>query len=185
VRSLVEKPAEPTSDLVFTAFCLFRVDALQRALAVLANRPAGDWHHDISRDVLPLMISEGCRVQAFPVGGYWADIGTLERYLLGHLELIRSPAALPLKEVPRTLTGARPELTSLGGVITSDALCSDSYVRESVVYPGSMIEPGARVERSVVLPHARVSADVWLVDTVVLPGEHVTQSRSGLAALTK
>ena len=185
VRSLVEKPAEPTSDLVFTAFCLFRVDALQRALAVLANQPAGEWHHDISRDVLPWMISEGCRVRAFPVSGYWADIGTVERYLLGHLELIREPAALPLKEVPRTLTGARPELTSLGGVITSEALCPHSYVHESVVYPGSMIEPGARVEHSVVLPHSRVSAGVRLLDTVVLPGEHVTQSRSGLAALTQ
>ena len=183
VRSLVEKPAEPTSDLVFTAFCLFRADALQKALAVLAARPVGEWHHDISRDVLPFMISDGCHVQAFPVRGYWADIGTVERYLLGHLDLIRSPAALPLKDVPRTLPGARPELISPDGVIASEPLSSYAHVRKCVLYPGSIIEPGVRAERSVVLPFARVSAGLRILDTIVLPGENLTQSRSGLAAL--
>jgi valienol-1-phosphate guanylyltransferase len=184
VHSLVEKPAEPTSDLVFTAFCLFRADMLQKVLAELDRRPAGDWQHDISRDVLPFMISEGCHVRAFPVTGYWADIGTVERYLLGHLDLIRSPAALPLTDLPRTLPGARPELSGPGGVITSEPLSPGAYVRESVLYPASIVEPGARVERCAVLPGARVGAGVKLLDTVVLPGEHVTQSRSGLAGLT-
>jgi len=109
VRRLVEKPAEPTSDLIFTAFCLFRADVLTKVLAVLAEQPDEQWQHDISRDVLPFMISEGFHVQAFPVSGYWADIGTVERYLLGHLDLIRSPGALPLRDIPRTLPEARPD----------------------------------------------------------------------------
>jgi glucose-1-phosphate adenylyltransferase len=184
VRRLVEKPAEPTSDLVFTAFCLFRADVLQKVLTELGRRPRGQWRHDISRDVLPFMISEGCHVRAFQVGGYWADIGTVERYLLGHLDLVRSPAALQLTDVPRTLPGARPELISPGGVISSGPLPAHAHVRESVLYPGSIIEPGARVEQTVVLPGARVGAEAQLSGTVVLPGENVTQSRSGLAALT-
>ena len=184
VRRLVEKPAEPTSDLVFTAFCLFRASALETVLTALDQRPADEWQHDISRDVLPFMISGGWNVRAFPVSGYWADIGTVERYLLGHLGLIRTPAALRLKDVPRTLPGARPVLTGPGGVIASEPLPSRAQVRESVLYPGSIIEPDARVERSVVLPGARVGAGVRLADTVALAGENLTGSRSGLAALT-
>lgn len=184
VRRLVEKPAEPTSDLVFTAFCLFRADALEQVLTVLAQRADDAWCHDISRDVLPFMISEGYDVRAFPVSGYWADIGTVERYLLGHLSLIHSPDALPLKDLPRTLPGARPRLTGSGGVITSEPLSPRAQVCESVLYPGSTVEPGARVERCVVLPGARVRAGVRLLDTVALAGEDLTQSRSGLAALT-
>jgi valienol-1-phosphate guanylyltransferase len=183
VRRLVEKPDEPTSDLVFTAFCLFRADVLEKVLTGLSGRPDDEWQHDISRDVLPFMISEGCHVQAFPVSGYWADIGTVERYLLGHLDLIRSPAALPLTGVPRTLPEARPELISPGGVITSGPLPPGADVRESVLYPGCVIEPGARVERSVVLPGARVNAGASLLDSVALPGENLTRSRSGPAAL--
>jgi glucose-1-phosphate adenylyltransferase len=183
VRSLIEKPAEPTSDLIFTAFCLFRADILRQVLTVLSQLPSGEWQHDISRDILPFMIREGYRVRAFPVASYWADIGTVERYLLGHLNLIRSPAALPLSEVPRTLPGARPTLTAEDGVVSSDPLTPGARVRESVLYPGSVIEPGARVERSVVLPGARVSAGAELCDTIVLPGEHLTRPRSGLADL--
>jgi len=37
VRRLVEKPAEPNSDLIFTAFCLFRAEVLEKVLTVLAR----------------------------------------------------------------------------------------------------------------------------------------------------
>jgi valienol-1-phosphate guanylyltransferase len=184
VRRLVEKPADPTSDLIFTAFCLFRTDVLQQVLAVLDRRPADGWRHDISHDVLPYMIAEGFNVRAFPVGGYWADIGTVERYLLGHLDLIRSPDALPLKDVPLTLPGARPELFTPEGVIASEPVPPGAHVRESVLCPGAVVEPGARVERSVVLPGARVIAGAELLDSVALAGETLTRSRSGLADLT-
>ena len=184
VRQLVEKPAEPTSDLVFTAFCLFRAGTLDKVLTELNQRPADGWQHDISRDVLPFMICEGFRVRAFPVGGYWADIGTVERYLLGHLDLIRSPDALPLREIPLTLPGAWPELASDAGVISSEPTPDGTRMSDSVLYPGSVLEPGARVERSIVLPGARVSAGVELLDSVALAGEPLTQSRSGLGELT-
>jgi valienol-1-phosphate guanylyltransferase len=184
VRRLVEKPAEPTSDLIFTAFCLFRADVLEKVLDVLSRRGDDGWRHDISHDVLPYMIAEGFHVQAFPVSGYWADIGTVERYLLGHLDLIGSPGALPLPQNPLTLPGAHPELVSPGGVITSEPVPDGTQVRDSVLYPGSVIEPGARVERSVVLPGARVRAGVELLDSVALADETLTHSRSGLAGLT-
>ncbi len=184
VRSLVEKPAEPASDLIFTAFCLFRAAALQQVLTTLSRLPPGQWQHDISRDILPFMISNGHDVRAFPVTGYWADIGTVERYLLGHLELIRSPGALPLADVPRTLPQAHPELIGPDGVICSGPLPVGAKVRDSVLYPGSVLEAGAQVERSVILPGAQVMAGVRLRGTVGLAGEKLTRSRSGLAAVS-
>ena len=183
VLSLVEKPAEPASDLIFTAFCLFRSDVLERVLSALSTMPSAAWQHDISRDILPVMISDGYDVRAFPVTSYWADIGTVERYLLGHLELIRTPGALPLAELPRTLPGARPKLINPGGIVSSAEPPPGVQVHESVLYPGSVLEPGARVERSVVLPGARVTAGVHLRDTIALPGELLTESRSGLNVL--
>jgi ADP-glucose pyrophosphorylase len=183
VLRLVEKPAEPTSALIFTAFCLFRADPLQRVLARLGRLPSQEWQHDISRDILPFMISEGYDVRAFPVTSYWADIGTVERYLLGHLNLIQAPDALPLDDVPRTLPGARPELAAAQGVVFSGVLPDGAQVRQSVLYPGSVLESGARVERSVVLPGARVTGTAWLRDTIALPGERLTGSRSGLDGL--
>lgn len=183
VLSLVEKPAEPTTDLIFAAFCLFRADALQRVLTALSRLPSQEWQHDISRDILPLMISEGYDVRTFPVTSYWADIGTVERYLLGHLNLIQTPDALPLDDVPRTLPGARPRLTLPHGVVSGGVLPAGAQVHHSVLYPGSVLEPGACVKRSVVLPGAQVTASARLCDTIALPGERLTDARSGLVGL--
>lgn len=183
VRQLVEKPADPASDLIFTAFCLFRIDALRNALDRLASLPPADWQHDISRDILPLMIAGRQDVRAYPVTGFWADIGTVERYLLGHMEFLRSPASPGLEEIPRTLPGADPKRVARDLVITSDPVPATAHVRETVLYPGCVVEGGASVERSVVLSGARVKSGTDIRDSVVLEHETVSISRSGITTL--
>ncbi len=181
VRRLVEKPENPSSDLVFTAFCLFRVDVLEEVLKTLAARGDDGWQHDISRDVLPMMIADRRRVRAYPVPGYWADIGTVERYRLEQLKLLELPHPLPPETLPRTLGAAAPVMRD--GSLTGADVPDGADVRSSVLFPGCVVEPGATVERSVVLPGARVRAGVRLSDGVAAEGEDLTASRDGLADL--
>ncbi|MCO5972343.1 sugar phosphate nucleotidyltransferase [Actinoallomurus soli] len=185
VRRLVEKPAEPTSDLVFTAFCLFKADVLEEVLTSLAALGDDGWQHDISRDVLPLMIREGRRVLAHPITGYWADIGTVERYHLEQLKLLDRPFPLPPETLPRTLAATapryRPEHESLTG--TDVTVPPGASVRSSLLFPGCVIEPGAEIDRSVILPGATVRAGARLEDTIAATGEDVTGTRTGLAHL--
>ncbi|MEV5710657.1 sugar phosphate nucleotidyltransferase [Actinoallomurus sp. NPDC052274] len=186
VRRLVEKPAEPTSDLVFTAFCLFRADVLHDVLRSLAALGQDRWQHDISRDVLPLMIREGRHVQAYPITGYWADIGTVERYHLEHLKLLDRPLPLPPDTLPRTLTDAPPRhLDGPGGLAGADVTVPPgAVVRSSVLFPGCVIEPGAEVNRSLILPGATVRAGARLDGTIADAGEDITGTRTGLTGLT-
>ncbi|MEV4497264.1 sugar phosphate nucleotidyltransferase [Micromonospora arborensis] len=186
VRRLVEKPAEPSSDLIFTAFCLFRVDALRAVLTEFAAADSRSWQHDISRDVLPVMIAEGRRVMAYPIEVYWADVGTVERYHLEQMKLLTESSPLPPDSLPRTLTGAGPRFVpALGSLIAADVpALSEADVRSSVLYPGVTIEPGAVVRRSIVLPGTRVRSGVRLADTVTAVDEDVRADRSGLAPLT-
>jgi glucose-1-phosphate adenylyltransferase len=187
VRRLVEKPARPTSDLIFTAFCLFRADVLEDALTRLSQLPAGEWQHDLSRDVLPWLIARGQHVRAYPVPGYWADIGTVERYLLGHLDLIRPPGragpAAQLTGIPHTLPGAQSMRVGPGRVLSSGPVPAGARVRDAVLFPGCAVHPGSLIERSVLLPGATVTAAAEIRDTVVLPGETITGPRSGIDAL--
>jgi valienol-1-phosphate guanylyltransferase len=183
VRRLVEKPAVPSSNLIFTAFCLFRIDVLEKVLATLAGRGESGWRHDISRDVIPFMIEEGYRVRAHQVPGYWADIGTVPRYLLGHLALVQPRPAMPVAVLPRSLPGADAVWLPRQRVIASGPLPERAHVRESVLFPGCLVEPGARVERAVLLPGACVTAGVDVRDTVVLSGEALTADRFGVAEL--
>ncbi|WP_153465422.1 sugar phosphate nucleotidyltransferase [Streptomyces kaniharaensis] len=180
VRALVEKPSDPTSDLIFTAFCLIRIDALRE---VLGDLTAGDdpWQHDISRDVLPRMIAQDRPVRAFPVPGYWADIGTVDRYHAEQLKLLRQPHPIPPDALPRTLRSAAPRFDPDRGSLLGTELPGSTVVEQSVLHPGCRIERGARVLRSVVLPGATVARDVTVRDSIVLAGEHLTTDRHGLA----
>ncbi|WNV90066.1 sugar phosphate nucleotidyltransferase [Umezawaea sp. Da 62-37] len=178
VRRLVEKPPNPTSDLIFTAFCLFRVDTLVEVLAELSALGEDGWQHDISRDVLPAMIASGRKVLAHPITGYWADIGTVERYHSGQLGLIDHPETL---NAPLTLGGPAPRRVD-GNLVAGD-LPTGADVRSSVLFPGCAVEPGAVVHRSVVLPGARIAAGVEVVDTVVEVDEHLHVNRHGIADL--
>ncbi|WP_206670887.1 sugar phosphate nucleotidyltransferase [Streptomyces sp. CB01881] len=181
VRALVEKPSDPTSDLVFTAFCLFRIDALQEVLRELAAGGDDHWQHDISRDVLPRMIAQGRPVRAFPVAGYWADIGTVDRYHAEQLKLLRRPYPIPPGMLPRTLRGAAPRFVPASGSLLGTEPPGDAVVEQSVLHPGCRIGRGARVLRSVVLPGATVARGVTVRDSIVLAGERLTADREGLA----
>ncbi|ONI92308.1 nucleotidyl transferase [Saccharothrix sp. ALI-22-I] len=183
VRRLVEKPSEPTSDLVFTAFCLFRADVLRHVLDELAALGEDGWQHDISRDVLPAMIASGRRVLAHPISGYWADIGTVERYHAEHLKLLGRPHPLPPHALPTTLAGLTPRYDPELDSLLPGEPPRGADVRSSVLFPGAVVEPGAVVHRSVVLPGAVVGTGVVALETVVGAGEHLTGSRTGLTEL--
>ena len=181
VLRLVEKPAEPTSDLIFSAFAFFRSEVLRAVLHELAARPAGAWQHDISRDVIPFMIARGLSVRAFEVQGYWADIGTVERYHLGHLELLDDPGRLPAGLRPTTLEGERPRVDGTN-LLAPDCTVA-GRTRSTFGYAGAVVERGATVERSILMPRARVRSGVAVQDTIVLEDEILAEDRAGLAAL--
>jgi len=181
VRALVEKPSNPASDLIFTAFCLFRIDALREVLDDLMARGADGWQHDISRDVLPEMIASGRPVSAFPISGYWADIGTVPRYHSEQLKLLELP--LDPESLPRTLSGAAPRYLSSINSLLGTELPTGAVIEQSVLHPGCRIESGAKVLRSVVMPGATVGRGITVRDSIVFADEHLLADRSGLAEL--
>jgi glucose-1-phosphate adenylyltransferase len=168
--SFVEKPAHPTSDLVFAAFCVFDAAVLHRYLELLEGT---DWQHDISRDVIPAMLAGGELIRGHPVRGHWEDIGTVERYHRAHMALVSPRSTLPLADLPRTihpgtprmLTGASEPLTRC--IVPEDLVC-EGTLADSVVFPGVSIGPGASVTRSVLLPGAHVPEGTAIDSAIVL-----------------
>jgi glucose-1-phosphate adenylyltransferase len=167
-----EKPAVVSSDLVFAAFCLFDAAILHRYLEQLDGT---DWQHDISRDVVPAMLRAGERIVGYPVRGYWADIGTVERYLAAHLAM--TDPTVPLRprlgQLPVTIDPdvARRFVTADGNirrsVVAADVRVS-GRLRCSVAFPGAHIGDGADVSESVLLPGSRVPDGARLHRAIVL-----------------
>ncbi|WP_343448063.1 sugar phosphate nucleotidyltransferase [Micromonospora oryzae] len=181
LTAFVEKPAEPTSDLVFAAFCLFDARILRRYLEQLAGTA---WQHDISRDVIPAMLAGGELIRGHRVPGYWEDIGTVDRYHLAHRSLLRRPPSIPLADLPATVRPevARRMVDEAPGIrrsLVPADLVNHGEITHSVVYPGARVGAGAVVHDSVLLPGAAVAAGARIDGAIVLEDGTVAQCAAG------
>ncbi|HET9672357.1 MAG TPA: NDP-sugar synthase [Actinomycetota bacterium] len=113
----------------------------------------------IEGEVFPRLIEHGALVMGFASDAYWLDLGTPESYLRGHADLLDGRI------------GRRYEAPWLSRDVIVDATAEIG--RSVVVGRGGIIGPGARVERSVVLPDARIGAGARVEDSILGPRAEV------------
>jgi NDP-sugar pyrophosphorylase family protein len=185
VQRFLEKPdpSQITTDTINAG--IYVLDT-----ATLGLIPPGV-NHSIERGFFPDLLRRGDRVQAFVHRGYWIDIGTPEKYLQVHRDVLggRFPVRLdgvadasgvvhPGAEVdPGALRsgpyyvgpGCRVEAGAslaagacLAGEVTVRA---GAHVEDSVLWAGTEVQDGARVRGALVGPRVRIGRHA-----VVAPG---------------
>ena len=158
VREFVEKPKEPPGTLVSMGIYVFTLGVLDRLLLEDAKRR--DSAHDFGKDIIPRMLQLNMNVFAYPYGGYWVDVGTTDTYWQAHMDLLRHPAELDLNDrswIIHTKSEERPPVLIQDGAVVKNSLITD----------GSIIAPGARVERSVLSPGVYVGPKAVVLDSIL------------------
>jgi glucose-1-phosphate adenylyltransferase len=158
VLEFVEKPKEPRGTLASMGIYVFNLPVLDRVL--LEDTKRRDSGHDFGRDIIPRMLQAGMRVFAYPYGGYWVDVGTIDSYWRAHMDLLQHPPPLDLNDrswIIHTRSEERPPAFVQEGAI----------VRDSLVTDGSIIAPGARVERRVLSPGVYVGPQAVVTDSIL------------------
>jgi len=176
VRRFVEKP-DPSQ---------ITTDTINAGIYVLETRtldliPPG-LNHSIERGFFPSLIGRGDVVMAYVHRGYWIDIGTPEKYLQVHRDILsrRFPAGLDALRSDggfrhpeaRVETGARLEppfylgpgchvaagaTAGAGSTLIRDVrLEPGAFVADCVIWPGAVVGPDARVEGALLGPGVRV-----------------------------
>ncbi len=159
VVDFLEKPANPPSNLASMGVYVFRTEALVEVLVADSRRRNS--RHDFGGDIIPYMLEEGYRVFAYPFGGYWIDVGTVDAYWEAHMDLLKRPPSLDLNDrswVIHTRSEERPPVWIHAGATVRDSLLTD----------GSIIAAGALVERSVLSPGVYVGPDAVVRESVIL-----------------
>ena len=164
VTSFVEKPANPPGRLASMGIYVFGMTMLSRVLYEDGRRR--DSSHDFGKDVIPRLVAEGQRVFAYPFGGYWVDVGTIEAYWQTQMDLLRTPPPFDLNDrawIIHTVSEEQPPVRIQTGAMIKDSLVTD----------GCVIGPEARVERSVLSPGVVVGAGALVRESVVLSGASI------------
>jgi glucose-1-phosphate adenylyltransferase len=129
---------------------------------------------DFGDELLPTFVREG-RAYAFPLPGYWRDLGTIDSYWEGHMDLLGAEPRLAFDDPAWPVLSARtphpPARVSREARVDDGLLSPGCTVRgtvvESVLAPGAVVEAGATVRRAVLLEHAVVRAGAEVAYAVV------------------
>ncbi|NJL55064.1 hypothetical protein HC928_07635 [bacterium] len=105
-------------------------------------------------------------VYAYPYGGYWVDVGTIDAYWEAHMDLLASPPSMNLNDrtwIIHTRSEERPPVR-----IHRNTNIMDSYITD-----GCVISDGAVIERSILSPGVFVGPNAVIRESIVLTDAYI------------
>jgi glucose-1-phosphate adenylyltransferase len=184
VINFLEKPANPPGNLANMGVYVFSYAILEKLLQ--EDRHLKDSNHDFGKDILPRMVKDGMGVYAYPYGGYWIDVGTLDAYWEAHMDLLASPPSLNLNDrtwVIHTKSEERPPVQIASGASISNSMVTHgcvvsegAVVERSVLAPGVFVGPNAVIRESIIFTDAYIEAGAIversILDKIVVVGHN-------------
>jgi glucose-1-phosphate adenylyltransferase len=155
------KPSEPKGRTVTAEVFVFTPEPVLDRPEALAHDGGEDGLADLGDRLLPDLTRDGL-AHCWPLPGYWRDVGTIQAYWDAHRDFLTDSPPLqfddPLWPI-HTREGADAAALVTGGAEVELSLLSGGTrvagtVRGSVLSPGVVVEAGATVVDSVLLPGA-------------------------------
>ena len=170
-----ERPASPKSYLASMGVFVFDWVTLKKHLleAVSVYKTG----LEISRDIIPAMLTSGERIIAHRHHGYWKDIDNIYSLWEANMDLLTDSPGVDFQDGDWRIIGrsdvrlVRHETSHL-----DDAYISDSLVAEGCVIKGT-------VSKSVISTDVEVGKDARIIDSVIMPGARIGKGAVVLKAI--
>ena len=121
----------------------------------------------IERETFPNLIRDGAGVYGTLVGGYWMDMGTLERYLQLHVDILNGNSPIRLSKptdregVWLGRTRVKPNVRLIPPVVLGDGVVVESGCTIgpfTVLGPNTVVGAGSSLSHTVVWPDTYVAS---------------------------
>jgi glucose-1-phosphate adenylyltransferase len=168
------KPDEPATTTATNEVFVFSPTETLDRLEALNDEVGDDGLEDLGNHLLPAQTKDGL-ARAYPLAGYWRDVGTVEAYWQAHRDFLSEDPPIDLDELswPVHTRGGRHSAgrvldgASVDGSLLSGGTRVAGQVSGSVLSPGVIVEKGATVVDSVLLPGVRVRAGATVTRAVL------------------
>ena len=141
---------------------------------MLIDALGNEKHQDFGKQVFPALIDDH-RVQVHLFDGYWEDIGTIGSYFESNLQLAQESAPFELATATSPIF-SRPRYlppTRVDGAIIERSLIAD----------GCIIEPGTRIENSVIGLRCQIGRNVTIRNSIIMGADYYESLESCPAGL--
>jgi glucose-1-phosphate thymidylyltransferase len=162
VVRLVEKPAEPKSDLALVGVYMFTPAILAAAKAI---NPSARGELEIT-DAIQYLIDQGLRVDPSEVTGWWKDTGKLEDML----EANRLILDVLEPRIDGTLEGSTIEgrvVVEAGARLINSAVRGPAIIGAGALVEDAYVGPYSAISTGVVIRRAEVEHSIFLEDSRV------------------
>ncbi|WP_310601164.1 sugar phosphate nucleotidyltransferase [Desulfobulbus sp.] len=154
--SYEEKPAQPKGRWAsLTVFC-FRPEVLFEVL----KKNQHDASYEFGRDIIPLMMREKYNVHGYKFRGYWGYTRTIDEYWQTSMDLLGPNPKIDLEAwgirtnlAHRSIADRQPVKIgpngSLDNSMAYNGCIVEGSVRNSILFPGVRVMPGAEINDSI------------------------------------
>ena len=194
-----EKPRRPKSTLASMGIYIFTWKTLKKYLKDdMKNEESS---HDFGKDIIPQMLADNRKLQAYNFKGYWRDVGTLASLHEANMDIALNRGGLNLYDgdmstriytedtlnVPQYI-GPQGEITrsiaNQGSIILGKAdscvISSDVIIKEGAICENCVIMRGALVGHD-----AHVKNAIIAPDTVIEQGEQINLDSDDIVLINR
>ena len=173
-----EKPKVPKSNLASMGVYVFSWKVLREYLVNDESNPNSE--HDFGKNIIPQMLADKRKLQAYRFSGYWRDVGTLASLHEANMDIALDKMELDLYaenqdnrvytedvySVPQYI-GKQGKITrsiaNQGAIILGD-------VDSCVISSGALIESRTKLTRCVVMEGALIKKGAKVHNAIIAPG---------------
>jgi glucose-1-phosphate adenylyltransferase len=151
-----EKPVVPRGNLASLTILCFKTDVLYAMLE--ANQKQNSF--EFGRDIIPMMMQQGCKVYGYRYRGYWGYTRTVDEYWKTSMDLLGPTPRINMEEwglrtnlEHRDIRDCQPLLVGDDAVLDNSMAYNGCHisgtVRNSILFPGVRVAKGAEVIDSI------------------------------------
>ena len=178
ITEFQEKPKQPKSNLASMGVYVFTWKTLRKYLLDDAKDPKSE--HDFGNNIIPKMLNDKLKLQAYRFKGYWRDVGTLASLHQANMDIALDEKMLDLYDSDRTTriytkdTYSVPQYIGPTGSITRSIANQGSVILGKadlcVISSDAVIEEDAVCTRCVIMAGARVKVGAQVNNAIIAPG---------------
>ena len=177
-----EKPKNPKSNNASMGVYVFTWEKLRKYLTEDEKDPNSS--NDFGKNIIPNMLADGQRLVAYSFNEYWKDVGTIESLWEANMDLLADKPEIDLHDkkfriYARNL-GMLPQDISATAKVTNCLITEgceiDGEVTHSILSSGVIVEEGAQVIDSVIMPGARIKKGAVVRRAIVAENAVVSEN---------
>ena len=176
-----EKPKVPKSNLASMGVYVFTWKVLRKYL--VADMKDENSDHDFGKNIIPKMLNDGKKLQAYRFSGYWRDVGTLASLHEANMDVALDKMELNLYDEDLTNRIYTEDVYSVPTYVGKHGSITRSIVNQGAAVLGKIdscvvstrvvIESGCVLNRCVVMEDAKIRHNCKIDNAIIAPGSEI------------